>query len=78
MIRRHLAWALAIVLVATGAFAPDPAGTPTANLLTGGTDQTFSRTDAAGARSLLTDALGSTVGLTDAAGARGATRWSPR
>ena len=68
MIRRLLVSVLAIVLVATGAFATDAAGTPTANLLTGGTDQTFSRTDAAGARSLLTDALGSTVGLTDAAG----------
>ena len=35
MIRRLLASALAIVLVATGAFASDAAGTPTANLLTG-------------------------------------------
>ncbi|HET7494168.1 MAG TPA: RHS repeat-associated core domain-containing protein [Candidatus Limnocylindrales bacterium] len=47
------------------------AGTPTANLLTGGLDQTFGRTDAAGARTLLTDALGSTVALADAAGVVG-------
>jgi RHS repeat-associated protein len=44
-------------------------GTPTANLLTGGTDQTFSRTDGAGARYFLTDVLGSTVSLVDSAGA---------
>ncbi len=43
-------------------------GTPTANLLAGGTDQTFSRTDSAGARYFLTDALGSSVGLVDGAG----------
>jgi RHS repeat-associated protein len=46
----------------------DASGTPTANLVTGGTDQTFSRTDGSGARYFLTDALGSTVALTDAAG----------
>ena len=69
VIRRQLAWALAIVLIATGAFATDAAGTPTANLLTGGTDQTFSRTDAAGTRTFLTDALGSTVALVDGTGA---------
>jgi RHS repeat-associated protein len=43
-------------------------GTPTANLLTGGTDDTFSRTDPTGTRDLLTDALGSTVALVDPAG----------
>ena len=44
--------------------------TPKANLLTGlGVDETFSRTDASGARHLLTDALGSTLALTDGAGA---------
>ncbi len=42
--------------------------TPSANLLTGGTDQYFTRTDSGGARSLLTDALGSTLALTDPAG----------
>jgi RHS repeat-associated protein len=46
----------------------DGSGNPTANLLTGGTDQTFSRNDAAGTRYLLTDALGSTIVLVDAAG----------
>jgi RHS repeat-associated protein len=46
-------------------------GTPTANLLTGGLDQTFGRTDAAGTRTLLSDALGSTVALADAAGVVG-------
>jgi RHS repeat-associated protein len=40
-----------------------------ANLLTGGVDETFSRSTSAGDRSLLTDALGSTLGLADAAGA---------
>jgi RHS repeat-associated protein len=44
-------------------------GTPTANLLTGlGTDEYFSRTDGAGARSYLADALGSTVALADGSG----------
>ena len=44
--------------------------TPKANLLTGlGVDETFSRSDASGARHLLTDALGSTLALTDGAGA---------
>ncbi len=44
--------------------------TPKANLLTGlGVDETFSRTDASGARHLLTDALGSTLALTDGTGA---------
>jgi RHS repeat-associated protein len=44
--------------------------TPTANLLTGlGVDETFSRTDSGGEKSLLADALGSTIALADAAGA---------
>jgi RHS repeat-associated protein len=42
--------------------------TPTANLLSGGIDEVFQRTDAAGARSFLTDALGSTLALTDSTG----------
>jgi RHS repeat-associated protein len=45
-------------------------GSASANLLTGfGADQTFTRTDSAGTRSLLTDALGSTVALTNSTGA---------
>jgi RHS repeat-associated protein len=43
--------------------------TVTANLLTGGVDEIFTRTDSAGARNFLTDALGSTLALTDSAGA---------
>src|SRR5712664_2432649 len=39
-----------------------------ANLLTGGVDEYFQRTDSAGARSLLTDALGSTLALADSTG----------
>jgi RHS repeat-associated protein len=42
--------------------------TPTANLLTGGIDEYFSRTDSAGARNFLTDALRSTLALTDSTG----------
>jgi RHS repeat-associated protein len=43
--------------------------TPTANLLTGpGVDETFSRTDSSGEKSLLTEALGSTIALADTAG----------
>jgi RHS repeat-associated protein len=43
--------------------------TVTANLLPGlGVDETFTRTDSAGTRSLLTDALGNTVALTDTSG----------
>lgn len=42
--------------------------TPTANLLAGGLDQWFARTDSIGTRSFLTDALGSTLALTDASG----------
>jgi RHS repeat-associated protein len=42
----------------------------TANLLTGlKIDEYFSRTDSAGAATILADALGSTIGLTDASGA---------
>jgi RHS repeat-associated protein len=44
-------------------------GTATANLLTGlGIDETFVRTDANGASTLLTDALGSTLELADGSG----------
>jgi RHS repeat-associated protein len=41
---------------------------PTANLLTGGLDERFTRTDANGTSNYLTDALGSTVALTDTTG----------
>jgi RHS repeat-associated protein len=44
-------------------------GTPTTTFLTGGVDEVFRRTDAAGARHPLSDALGSTVALTDGGGA---------
>ena len=43
-------------------------GTPVANLLTGGLDATFTRTDASGTRTFLTDGLGSTLALLDANG----------
>ena len=43
--------------------------TVTANLLTGGVDEVFTRSDSAGARYLLTDTLGSTLALTDSTGA---------
>ena len=42
--------------------------TPTANLLTGGVDEYFTRTDTNGARNFLTDVLGSALSLTDSAG----------
>jgi RHS repeat-associated protein len=43
--------------------------TPTANMITGiGFDETFSRTDSSGQKSLLADALESTIGLADTAG----------
>jgi RHS repeat-associated protein len=42
--------------------------TPTANLLTGGVDERFTRTEATGTYNFLTDALGSTVALTDSTG----------
>jgi RHS repeat-associated protein len=42
--------------------------TPTANLLTGGIDERFTRTDANGTLNYLTDALGSTIALTDPSG----------
>jgi RHS repeat-associated protein len=44
-------------------------GSATADLLTGGVDQLFRRTDAAGDRYPLTDALGSVVALTNGSGA---------
>jgi RHS repeat-associated protein len=43
--------------------------TASANLLTGGVDEYFQRTDSAGARNFLTDALGSTLALADSTGA---------
>ena len=44
-------------------------GTPSANLLTGGVDQVFSRTDTSlGTRHFVTDAQGSTLALTDNSG----------
>ena len=42
----------------------------TANLLTGGIDERFQRTDSTGAYSYLTDALGSTMALTGSSGAQ--------
>lgn len=42
--------------------------TPSANLLAGGLDEYFIRTDTAGTRNFLTDALGSTLAFTDTAG----------
>ncbi len=42
--------------------------TASANLLTGGVDEYFQRTDSAGARNFLTDALGSTLALADSTG----------
>ena len=43
--------------------------TPVANMLTGGTDEVFARTDSAGRRAVLADGLGSTLALADDAGA---------
>jgi RHS repeat-associated protein len=43
-------------------------GSVSASILSGATDEYFSRTDAAGTRSFLTDALGSTVALTGSGG----------
>ena len=43
--------------------------TPTANMLTGGIDEYFMRTDASGTVNYLADALGSTLALTDPTGA---------
>jgi RHS repeat-associated protein len=43
--------------------------TPTANLLSGGIDEHFTRADPTGQRTFLTDALGSTIALTDPSGA---------
>ena len=48
---------------------PSSGSTVTANSIVGGTDQVFSRTDSAGARSYLTDGLGSTLALADTSGA---------
>ncbi|MCI0620714.1 MAG: RHS repeat-associated core domain-containing protein, partial [Acidobacteria bacterium] len=42
---------------------------PTVNLLTGGIDENFTRTDATGTSTYLADGLGSTLALLDAAGA---------
>lgn len=42
--------------------------TPTANMLTSGLDQYFTRQDATGLMSFLTDALGSTIALADSTG----------
>jgi hypothetical protein len=42
--------------------------TPTANLLTGGLDEYFTRTDSTGTTNFLTDALGSTTAMTDSTG----------
>ena len=44
-------------------------GTPTANLLTGNTDEIFSRTEGTNLQSVLADGLGSTMSLLDSAGA---------
>lgn len=43
-------------------------GTPSANLLNGGVDEVFRRTDSAGAWTPLADALGSTLEMTDSTG----------
>ena len=45
----------------------------TANLLTGGVDEHFQRTDSTGTYSYLTDAMGSTMALTNSTGAEQAT-----
>jgi RHS repeat-associated protein len=45
------------------------AGTPTANLMTGGVDHVFTRTDAAGTKSFLPGGAGSTVALANGGGA---------
>jgi RHS repeat-associated protein len=42
--------------------------TPTANLMTGGVDEYFQRTDSAGPANFLSDALGSTLALTNSSG----------
>ena len=44
------------------------AGSPIANLLSGGVDEVFTRTDSSGTANFLTDALGSTLALTDGSG----------
>jgi hypothetical protein len=47
--------------------------TVTANLLSGGIDEVFMRTDSNGAANFLTDALGSTIALTNSSGSTLAT-----
>ena len=42
--------------------------TPTANLLTGGVDEYFQRTDSSGAANFLADALGSSIAVTNSSG----------
>jgi RHS repeat-associated protein len=44
------------------------AGSPSANMITGGVDQVFTRTDASGTRHFLNDGLGSLLAQTDSAG----------
>jgi len=43
-------------------------GSPIANLLSGGVDEVFTRTDSSGTANFLTDALGSTLALTNSSG----------
>jgi RHS repeat-associated protein len=43
-------------------------GSPIANLLSGGIDEVFTRTDSSGTANFLTDALGSTINLTNSSG----------
>jgi RHS repeat-associated protein len=43
-------------------------GSPIANMLSGGIDEVFTRTDSAGTGSFLTDALGSTLAITNGSG----------
>jgi len=43
-------------------------GSPIANLLSGGVDEVFTRTDSSGTANFLTDALGSTLALTNGSG----------
>ena len=52
----------------TNAVQEQMGGAVTANMLSGGVDEHFERTDATGSYSFLTDALGSTAALTDANG----------
>jgi len=52
----------------TNAVQEQMGGAATANMLSGGVDEHFERTDATGSYSFLTDALGATAALTDANG----------